>query len=74
MRIAGFLVYLGDSDKEVPACKESGWPLGTLLVSEFHDSFHRFVSFRIGAGYAFTFGEDWQIDNNKEIFNTPCLF
>lgn len=32
---------------------------------------YRFVSFRIGAGYAFTFGEDWQIDNKKEIFNTP---
>lgn len=32
---------------------------------------YRFISFRVGAGYAFTFGENWKVDNDKEIFNTP---
>jgi len=32
---------------------------------------YRFISFRIGAGYQITFGDDWQINNEQEIDNVP---
>ncbi|HZH71674.1 MAG TPA: hypothetical protein VFD91_04210 [Mariniphaga sp.] len=32
---------------------------------------YRFISFRIGAGYQFTFGDDWEIDNNQQLNNVP---
>lgn len=32
---------------------------------------YRFFSLRIGAGYAFNFGGDWTVDNEKELFGTP---
>ncbi len=33
--------------------------------------FNRFMAFRIGAGYNFTFADDWKIDNDKELRNVP---
>ncbi|NUN10188.1 MAG: hypothetical protein HUU54_13530 [Ignavibacteriaceae bacterium] len=35
---------------------------------------YRFLAVRIGAGYAFAFGSDWKVDNEKEIFNVPDSF
>jgi hypothetical protein len=32
---------------------------------------YRFISFRIGAGYKITFGDEWEIDNNQEIKDVP---
>lgn len=32
---------------------------------------YRFISFRIGAGYQLTFGDDWKVDNDQEITNVP---
>jgi hypothetical protein len=31
----------------------------------------RFVTFRIGAGYQFTFGDDWTIENDQSLNNVP---
>ncbi len=33
--------------------------------------FNRFMAFRIGGGYTFTFADDWKIDNDKELKNVP---
>jgi hypothetical protein len=33
--------------------------------------FQRFVNFRIGAGYQFTFGDNWTIENNQPLNNVP---
>lgn len=33
--------------------------------------FYRFIAFRIGAGYCFAFGENWKIENNKDLNGTP---
>jgi hypothetical protein len=33
--------------------------------------FNRFMAFRIGGGYTFTFADDWKIDNNKKLKNVP---
>jgi hypothetical protein len=33
--------------------------------------FQRFVTFRIGAGYQFTFGDNWTIDNDQTLNNVP---
>ncbi len=35
---------------------------------------YRFLGVRVGAGYAFAFGGDWKIDNDREIFNVPDTF
>lgn len=32
---------------------------------------YRFISFRIGGGYQITFGDEWKIDNDREIKNVP---
>jgi hypothetical protein len=32
---------------------------------------YRFISFRIGAGYKITFGDEWEIDNDQEIKDVP---
>ena len=36
--------------------------------------FYRFLCFRIGAGYNFTLGEEWKIDNNQSISGVPSDF
>jgi hypothetical protein len=33
--------------------------------------FQRFVNFRIGAGYQFTFGDSWTIENGQALNNVP---
>lgn len=33
--------------------------------------FYRFLSFRIGAGYQITFGDNWEIENEKELTGVP---
>ena len=33
--------------------------------------FQRFVNFRIGAGYQFTFGDSWTIENDQPLNNVP---
>jgi len=33
--------------------------------------FNRFISFRIGGGYQITFSNDWKVDNDQELKNTP---
>ncbi len=33
--------------------------------------FQRFVNFRIGAGYQFTFGDNWTIENDQALNNVP---
>jgi hypothetical protein len=32
---------------------------------------YRFISFRLGGGYQFALGENWTIENDKEISNVP---
>ena len=32
---------------------------------------YRFISFRLGAGYQITFGDNWQVNNEQEIDNVP---
>lgn len=32
---------------------------------------YRFINVRLGAGYQFTFGSDWKIDNDVKISNLP---
>jgi hypothetical protein len=36
--------------------------------------FYRFFCFRIGAGYNFTLGEEWKVDNNQSISGVPSDF
>ena len=36
--------------------------------------FYRFLCFRVGAGYNFTFGEKWKIDNDLDISGVPSTF
>ena len=36
--------------------------------------FYRFLCFRVGAGYNFTLGEEWKLDNNQNINNVPSDF
>lgn len=33
--------------------------------------FQRFVTFRVGAGYQFTFGDNWTIENDKNLDGVP---
>lgn len=33
--------------------------------------FYRFLSFRIGAGYRIAFSNNWNVENEKDIFNVP---
>jgi len=33
--------------------------------------FQRFVTFRIGAGYQFTFGDNWTVENDQPLNNVP---
>jgi len=37
----------------------------------FDYSLYRFINLRLGAGYQFTFGSDWKIDNDVKIANLP---
>lgn len=32
---------------------------------------YRFISFRLGGGYQFALGENWEIENEKELSNVP---
>ena len=36
--------------------------------------FYRFLCFRVGAGYNFTLGEKWKIDNDLDIAGVPSTF
>ena len=36
--------------------------------------FYRFLCFRVGAGYIFTLGEKWKIDNDLDIAGVPTTF
>lgn len=33
---------------------------------------YRFIVFRLGTGYQITFGDDWEIDNGRELLNVPA--
>jgi hypothetical protein len=32
---------------------------------------YRFISFRLGGGYQFALGENWEVENDKELSNVP---
>jgi hypothetical protein len=49
--------------------KNNFWILSPTLNIDF--PFYRFLSFRLGAGYQFSLGDEWRAENDKSISGVP---
>ncbi|MDR3610013.1 MAG: hypothetical protein P4L27_05590 [Ignavibacteriaceae bacterium] len=61
-----------DLDESHKTLKNNYWVISPTLNIDI--PFYRFLCFRVGAGYNFTLGEEWKLDNDQSIAGVPSDF